>query len=124
MKFSEKKIKTSILIYALLRLFQAFRHLTVYYFTRKRFFSSATAFSFTIIICSFWVLVGTIFERLVLLETGIVWIVLKFIAIAFQTIDLDFENDSFLSNSLGLNLLISTSKFHFYFKNIKLNSFL
>lgn len=116
MLFSEKKIKISILIYALLRLFQAFRHLTVYYFTRKRFFTSATAFSIAIIICSFWVLVGTLCERLVLLETGIVWMVLKFIAIAFQTIDLDFENDSFLSNSLGLNLLISTRKFQIRLK--------
>lgn len=111
MNMSKEKIKIAIITYAVLRLIQALRHLIICYFTRKRFFTSATAFSFTITFCSIWFLTGAVCERIVLLETGIVWIVLKFIAIAFQTIDLDFENDSFLSNSLGLNLLFSTSEF-------------
>lgn len=111
MKISKKKVKIVILTYAFLRLLQTLRHLIVCYYTRKRFLSSATAFSFTIAFCSFWFLTGAVCERVVLLETGIVWIVLKFIAIAFQVINLDFENDSFLIDSLGLNLTISTSKF-------------
>jgi hypothetical protein len=111
MKFSKEKIKIAIVIYAVLRLLQALRHLIVCYFTRKRFLSSATAFSFAITFCSFWFLAGASCERVVLLETGIVWLFLKFIAIAFQTIDLDFENDSFLYDSLGLNLIISSRKF-------------
>jgi hypothetical protein len=110
MMVSKEKIKIAIIIYAVLRLLQALRHLIVCFFTRKRFLSSATAFSFAITFCSFWFLAGASCERVVLLETGIVWIFLKFIAIAFQTIDLDFENDSFLSDSLGLNLLISSRK--------------
>lgn len=113
MKISKEKIKIAIVIYATLRLLQALRHLIVCYFTRKRFFSSATAFSFAITFCSFWFLAGASCERVVLLETGIVWIILKFIAIAFQTIDLDFEKDSFLNDSLGLNLLISSRKYCF-----------
>lgn len=110
MKIPKKNVKIVILSYAFLRLIQTFKHLIICYFTRKRFFSSATAFSFTIAFCSFWFLAGTMCERIVLLETGIVWIVLKFITMAFLVIDLDFEKDSFFQDSLGLNLAISTSK--------------
>lgn len=111
MKSTKQKLKTAIVVYAVLRLIQALRHMIVCFFTRKRFLSSATAFSFAVTFCSFWFLAGASCERVVLLETGIVWIFLKFIAIAFQTVDLDFENDSFLNDSLGLNLIISSRKF-------------
>lgn len=115
MKISKKKVKIVIISYAFLRLIQACWHLIVCYFTRKRFFSSATAFSISIAFCAFWFMSGAICERVVLLETGIVWMILKFIAIVFQVMNVDFENDSFFSNSLGLNLTISTSKSKYEF---------
>lgn len=113
MKTAKFIAKTFILSFALLRLLQAFRHLTLYYLSKHKAFSIAfklTALSFTEIVCSLVLLVGTIGESILFLEIWTVWIILKFLALILGGFDMNFERDSFFPDSLETNFTISTCK--------------
>lgn len=110
MKTAKLITKVSIITFALLRLLQAFCHLTFYYLKNHKMFSSKTVLSLTVSICSLVLLIGAIGESPVFLEIWMVWTVLKFGAVIFSVFDLSFENNSFFRNSTLINVTISSSK--------------
>lgn len=69
--------------------------------------SSLTALSFTVAVCSLLLLIGTIGECHILLELWMVWTVLFFGATIFAVFDLDFEKNSFVEDSLIINISIA-----------------
>ena len=100
-------MKILIFIYAVSRLVQA----TSYLFSRARIISPSSALAITVIICSVLLLTGTIGESEILLEVWMVWTVLKFGAMIFSVFNLEFENHTFVSESLLVNATISSSEF-------------
>lgn len=115
MKTVKLIVKVFITTFALLRLFQAIKHLTLHYVSHQKFLSSSTALSITVATCSLVLLIGAIAESQVFLEIWMVWTVLKFGAVIFAVFDLEFEKDNFPSNSLFVNVTISSSEFEEYF---------
>ena len=113
MKTAKLIAKTFILSFVLLRLLQSLRHLIIYYLSQHKAFSLAfklTALSFTEIICSLVLLLGTVGESVLFLEIWTVWIILKFLALILGGFDMNFEKDSFFPDSLETNFTISTCK--------------
>jgi hypothetical protein len=107
------KLITRILIatFAVLRVFQVSRHLTLHYLKHARVFSAETTLSFTVGVCSLVLLAGVVVESQVLLEIWMVWSMLKFGGIIFSVFTLDLETDSFFANSILINITISSSEF-------------
>jgi hypothetical protein len=78
----------------------------VHYITRNRILSADTALSVTVTICSVILLIEVTAECQLLLEIWIIWLMLMFSAIIFSFFTLDLKNDSFLSNSILINVAI------------------
>ena len=110
MKTTKLIVKLFIILYASLRLLQAFSHIALYYIAHKKIFSSITALSITVVLCSLVLLIGALGECQVLLEVWMVWTVLQFGAIVFNVFNLDFEDDSFIKGGTFVNITISSSK--------------
>lgn len=111
MKTAEVVVKIFIITFAIMRLYQALKHLFKYNLSHDTMFASATALSFTVSVCSLILLVGTIGDSQVLLEIWMVWTVLQFGAVIFSVFDLSFENNTFFRKSLVINITISSSEF-------------
>lgn len=110
MKTAKLITKLFIIAFALLRLLQAFRHLTFFYLSQHKVFGSATALSLTVLFCSLLLFTGAITESQVFLEIWMVLTVLKFGAVIFSVFDLNFESDSYMKNSTLINITITTSE--------------
>lgn len=107
---TKKVLKNFIIVYALLRLLQAITYLFIFYITHRKFFSPSTALALTVAVCSTVLLIGAVGESEVLFEIWMVWTVLKFGAMIFSVFNMDFENDTFVPNSLLVNITISSSE--------------
>lgn len=106
----KKVLKTIIIMFSILRLFQAVKHMIMVYIFNSKMFFLYTALSITVAICSLILLIGTFGESLLFLEVWMVWMVLKFGAVTFGVFDLNFERDNFIPNQVLINTIISSSK--------------
>lgn len=110
MKTAKFVAKFFIIFFVIVRLLQAFRHLTMYYLAKHKIFSVVTALSFTEIFCTLVLLIATFGDSLLFLEIWTVWIILKFWAQILGGFDMSFEKDSFFPDALDTNVTISTGK--------------
>lgn len=99
--------KIFIAIYAFLRFLQAFSYILL----QERFFSPSSALAVIVAICSILLLTGAVWESEVLLEIWMVWTVLKFGAMIFSVFNLEFENHTFLSKTLVINVTVSSCEY-------------
>jgi hypothetical protein len=117
-------VRNLIIVYSLLRLLQAITYLSIHLILHQKIISPSSALAFTVVICSTVLLTGAFGESEVLLEVWMVWTVLKFGAMIFSVFNLDFEKDTFLPNSLLVNVTISSSELNIYFQQKLKNIFL
>jgi len=104
---TNKFVKLLISAYSFLRLYQAGCIL----YMQSRSWSSLSIISYAIIACCVLLLIAITFESRILLEIWLVCTMLKFGSKVFSVFDLNFERDTFLKNSLLINVLISSCEY-------------
>jgi hypothetical protein len=110
MKKKKLIVTTLIVLFALLRIFQASRHFKNYCNSYRRLISPAPAFSLTVAICALLLLIATLTESLILLEVWILLTILKGLALLI-IFDLNLEENSFFENSRSTNITLVFCEF-------------